>query len=109
MAINMVLAEFQGLTETDHKHLQVLYNNLDALMTSPEDFSDPVGMIEVIEYNLQKVWKFPQNKDFHKYWFRIKGCTCPKSDNRTYIGTEYRLMNTNCPWHNPGAVNVEAT
>jgi len=104
--INMTLAEVQGLTETDHKHLQVLYNNLDVLLTSPEDFSDPVGMIEVIEFNLQKVWKFPQDARYHTHWTKIKGCTCPKLDNKNYFGSNLCLINQTCPWHSPSKSNV---
>lgn len=104
--VNMALAEKQGLTEADHEKLQALYNALDDLLTQPENYENPVDLIEQIEFKLQKVWKFPQDARYHTHWVKIKGCTCPKMDNKNYFGSDICLINQKCKWHSPSKRNV---
>lgn len=33
-----------------------------------------------LEYKLQKLWKFPKNAAYHRFWDRPK-CSCPVLDN----------------------------
>jgi len=50
------------------------------------------------EFKLQKLWGFPQDENFHR-WFDVPKCTCPKMDNAERLGTEYRIINEDCPIH----------
>lgn len=54
--------------------------------------------IESIEYQLQELWCFPKDKNYH-FWFDVPKCTCPMSDNMENRGTENRVIDKNCPIH----------
>jgi hypothetical protein len=99
MAANLKLAEKQGLTEEEVVEIGILHVKLDSVTRNPYDHDDPVKLIEEIEFNLQRLWKFPQDKNFHRYWYAISGCTCPKSDNNERVGTKYKVINNGCKWH----------
>jgi len=60
--------------------------------------------IEDIEFKLQKVWGFPQDINFHR-WFDVPKCICPKMDNEDFSGTKFRSYNLKCPVHKP--LNLE--
>ena len=50
------------------------------------------------EFELQRLWKFAENKDFHA-WFDFPHCTCPLMDNYERKGTPYGIVSLNCPIH----------
>ena len=54
--------------------------------------------IENLEFQLQLAWGFPQDRNYHT-WYNIPRCTCPKIDNREKCGTEFRIVDGNCPIH----------
>lgn len=55
-------------------------------------------LIETIEYELQALWGFEKNKNYHE-WFRVPKCQCPKIDNQERQGTPYQIYNMSCPVH----------
>jgi len=55
-------------------------------------------IITQIEFKLQKLWGFPQNRNFHR-WFDVPKCSCPKCDNADSLGSEFRIINPNCIIH----------
>lgn len=99
----MELAKAKNLSDETIATLNKLYLVLHTVTKNPaERSSDPkvvVSMIEGIEYTLQLLWGFPMDRNFHKYWYKINGCTCPKLDNMDVYGTEYRYLNKECPFH----------
>ncbi|RLA05141.1 MAG: hypothetical protein DRQ47_01890 [Gammaproteobacteria bacterium] len=56
-------------------------------------------VIESIEFNMQRVWKFPQDMDFHTHWLNVPHCKCPQMDNRDPLYFGRRIINANCPVH----------
>ena len=44
-----------------------------------------------VQFELQEAWGFPLKKDWHRYWWSLPHCDCPKMDNadafpfRSYI------------------------
>jgi len=50
------------------------------------------------EYQLQSLWGFPQDSNYHMFW-EMAGCTCPKLDNRDLQGHPYHIYNGSCPIH----------
>jgi len=50
------------------------------------------------DYQLQELWGFGRNKNFHKFW-ELPHCTCPRHDNMDRIGTPYAIINRNCILH----------
>lgn len=72
---------YDEMNETDDPGLLLLF---DALLTN-------------IEFELQALWKFTQDINFHRFWERPK-CTCPKLDN--IDNYPYRqIISGDCPLH----------
>lgn len=71
---------------------------LRVIKSTPENYADPAQLIEDMEFTLQGLWKFDRSKDHHTHWIDIKGCTCPKMDNKDHWGTG-RLTASDCPFH----------
>ncbi|WP_278939241.1 hypothetical protein [Pseudomonas helleri] len=99
---NYEFAKQRGVTDEELQQMERIYDALFLVLEKPEDVSDPVALIEEMEYQLQGLWKFSQTRDYHSYWIRIKGCTCPYEDN--FITPGVRVINTTCKWH--GSENV---
>lgn len=57
--------------------------------------------LEKLEYSLQAAWGFDANPDFHTWWYKIPGCTCPKMDNADPMFHGRRIYAGGCPVHNP--------
>ena len=55
-------------------------------------------IITQIEFQIQKLWGFPENKNFHR-WFDVPKCSCPKLDNADSLGSKFRTINPNCILH----------
>jgi hypothetical protein len=47
---------------------------------------------------LQKLWNFPDNEDFIKFW-NFPACTCPKMDNDDNYPFGRYVQFQNCPIH----------
>lgn len=80
------------------KHTTILW----CLLTRPELYGEPKNVahrIEIQEYTLQALWGFDQDSRYHTYWNKVKGCTCAKMDNDDMVGSHYRSINGNCPFH----------
>lgn len=89
---------WEAMTEQEQDAVRALHSVLAQTKAHPELHADPVQLIEDIEFTLQGLWKFERNKDFHTHWIEIKGCTCPKFDNRDHWGTG-RIVISDCKWH----------
>lgn len=97
--LNENLVKRQRITEETIVKLHAVYDKLNDVIENPENFNNPVELIQEMEFELQALWKFPIDADFHAHWLRIKGCECPKMDNRERMGTPYRIYSVFCPWH----------
>jgi len=93
---------FARMSETNRSAIKILHMQLREIKENPEDFDYPVQLIEDIEYTLQGIWGFTRNKDYHSHWMEIKGCTCPKMDNRDPFYFGRRIVFEDCPWHAKG-------
>jgi len=83
--LNRNLIKSQNLTDTDILELEQLHETREALfqLMADLDIDDDlpllrtyVVLLESLEYNMQRVWKFEQNKDYHTWWFKSPHCTC---------------------------------
>lgn len=99
MPINTQLADSRNLSQTTRQEITDVHRELDYLLNNPHVVPDPVVAVENLEYQLQELWGFPQDCDCHSHWWRIKGCTCPSLDNKDRLGTGYRVIAGDCPWH----------
>lgn len=100
MKLNDELLLKQGVTGDEEMGLLNAYAELDDLLENPELYEDPVQMIEELEFELQELWHFPLDSNYHRYWKHIKGCTCSKVDNEDPMYFGRRVINADCIWHN---------
>ena len=82
-----------------------LYDKLEALLLSSKDevltradYDVISEQVTDLEFELQRLWNFPQGKEFHKYWLSVGHCSCPPLDNLERLGYG-RIINLNCPIH----------
>lgn len=95
-----IKAAYAAMTTAEKMTVSVLHAQMLDIKTNPERYSDPVQLIEDIEFTLQGIWKFPRDAKYHTHWLEIKGCTCPKMDNKDpfYYGNG-KITISDCPWH----------
>lgn len=109
--LNPLLIEKQKLNEEDVAELECLHNAREVLFEEMEGL-DPefeedlpllktyVVLLESLEFNMQRVWKFDQTRERHTWWYRAPHCTCPKMDNADPImSARGRIINGTCPLH----------
>ena len=109
--LNSKLVEKQQLSEEDIKELINLHEVRETLFSlagqlSPDDYEEDrmilrtyAVLLESLEYNMQRVWKFEQNRNFHSWWYQMPHCSCPHLDNVDRFGTDQRVYLTSCPVH----------
>jgi hypothetical protein len=107
--LNFYLINKQGLNVNDvaeleglHKSLTMIFGVMKELDPTDSDHVNQlhefVPVIESIEFNMQRVWKFPLTRERHTWWFKVPHCKCPKLDNAepSWPG---RIINGDCPVH----------
>lgn len=102
--LNPFLVEERKISEESQLGIKAIHIVPDNVLNNPENFDDAVNIVDVIhglEYELQKLWEFPQDSGFHKFDFEIKGCKCPLLDNYNMWVTvnPRRYYNTECLIH----------
>lgn len=108
--LNPRLVERQGLSEDDvqavlglHEELEDIFDVMKQLSPdNPEELMklrQLVIVVEQLEFDLQKAWRFEQSRDHHTWWYRAPHCQCPKMDNDDAFGTKYHIRRDNCPLH----------
>lgn len=110
--LNKGLIERQGLDEHEVEELERLHEAREVLfevMMEPLDPTDEgdklllktyAVLLESMEYNMQRVWKFNQDPSYHTWWYRVPHCKCPTMDNADpLMGYGGRIINSNCPIH----------
>lgn len=92
---------------------QICWNNLDAIKETHQmklqvydkikDEEDPKKLKKLakqltrLEFKLQKLWGFPRNANFHRFW-EVPKCECPKMDNEDRY-PHSQVINQSCPLH----------
>jgi hypothetical protein len=105
MILNQKLLIKQNVTDEQQDRLYVLYAELVDLfdrardVDSDEQAKTLVLELQDLEFKLQENWNFSRDVNFHSYWFKIPGCSCPKLDNAEMIGIDRRIVNHDCRFH----------
>lgn len=105
VGINERLAQSKGLSEETVRllvqtHIRLRRMFWIASRITHRDERKRIGaIVQKIEFKLQRLWGFKQDPNFHSWFFRIPGCTCPKMDNQERIGTGYFIRTLDCPFH----------
>ena len=74
------------------------YITLMEISSSKEDLRYLSRIIEQIDFQLQRLWKFKEDSSYHRFW-ELPKCDCPKMDNMDVYGTGHRCINPNCKIH----------
>lgn len=103
-ALNRSLAVQQKLSQAEVDVLKYLHAGKDNVMSQMKATDDKHllkmfgKMITLIEFELQRVWKFPLDEKFHRFWY-VPKCTCPKMDNDDRYPSGHYVINLSCPVH----------
>jgi len=108
--LNEHLIEQQGIDDEGRQKIMALHSereNMFAMMEAQDPTTEQgrtslgewAELVEQLEYRLQEAWGFEQNRDMHSWWYYVPHCSCPKMDNRDYMGTDMRIWNGDCPIH----------
>lgn len=105
--LNRLLVKNQGLSKKDVLELQDLHGVRARLFDAmgeldPEKDRDSLrlyaDLLQSLEFDMQRVWKFDQDPEFHSWWYRVPHCKCPKMDNADPIFFN-RIISMDCPIH----------
>lgn len=83
--LNPNLIKHQNLSDDDVLELEILHETKNALFEQMKklDIDEDIELLhtyvillESLEFNMQRVWKFTQDRNFHSWWSRAPHCTC---------------------------------
>lgn len=107
MAANPVLVKRQGIDGESVRQINILHDVRESLHNCLANMDvctyntlarEIVKLLYEIEAELQRLWKFPVNPDYYKFW-NVPACTCQIMDNEDAYPTGYYSINLNCPLH----------
>jgi len=83
---NRRLIEQNNVSDDDVLTLTILHQEKDSLFELLEEIDDKTDAeiyeivleIEDLEFLMQQVWKFKQDKKYHTHWAYTPNCTCKK-------------------------------
>ncbi len=102
--INKSLIESQGVSDENLEQIKECVIDRVKIFELMEATDNIVELlkhasdVEYIEYQQQRLWGFPEDYTFHR-WFDVPKCTCPTCDNAERVGTVERNISTRCPIH----------
>lgn len=102
--INRGLAVSRGLSDAFFEQIKGMHKVRLIVLCQMRRTEDKTTLqalakvIESIDFELQDLWGFQRDKRFHK-WYDLPGCTCPKLDNKDRTGTDFGVIDPNCPHH----------
>ena len=103
--LNENLIKTQCLSDEEVEELHVLHKTKDDLFQLMKKTSDSntlklyAKLLTSLEFDMQRVWKFPQSINYHTWWYHSPKCLCPTMDNQDNFGTEFAIINAECPLH----------
>ena len=94
--LNPNLVRNQGLNQRQvdliaqkHQELDQLIDMINGLEWNEENKQQILQLtksVELYEFQLQKLWGFEQDRNFHTHWVRIEHCSCRTMDNMERLG-----------------------
>lgn len=104
--LNQKLVARNNVSYTSQIQLCELYDKLGALIEEGNaSFSIEVNQeiadkIEQLEFNLQRLWGFPESQMHHRYWSRLQMCLCNADSMDNLDDRGYRrTIRLDCPIH----------
>lgn len=104
--LNKRLLEKQHITSMGLASLKHVHRERDhyvkGMAETPADNKEVLqwftGKITEADRELQKLWGFPVDDNYHKWW-EVPHCCCGALDAQDSYGTPYRYINGQCPVH----------
>ena len=102
--VNARLFSNQNINLEGVKKIENLHKVRNCYLTLMENTDDITNLkklskiIEQIDFQLQKLWKFKVDSKYHRFW-NLPKCQCPKLDNMDALGTGRKIYSKNCPIH----------
>lgn len=104
--LNQNLVARNNVSYTSQLQLCELYDELETLIAegnaslSIEVNKEIADKIEQLEFNLQRLWGFPESKLHHRYWSRLDMCLCNADSMDNLDDRGYRrTIRRDCPVH----------
>lgn len=102
--LNPILLFKQGVDENKFKKLAEAHKNKHKILEKMKITDEKSTLkflaetITQIEFSLQRLWGFPEDINYHRFW-ELPKCTCPKLDNEDAYPTGYYVRVQSCPLH----------
>jgi len=102
--LNKSLVKQQKVSLENQLELCKCYDLLDKTIQEANESTNMVfiknqaSKVEVLEFELQRLWNFDIDKEYHRYWLDFNACRCPRMDNLERLGYG-RIVNLNCSLH----------
>lgn len=100
--LNKDLVKQQGINKDTQALLESLHESMEKHKATPlediEDIPEYVNLIQEIEFAMQRLWGFPQDRNHHTHWYRDPKCNCPVMDNDERFG-QPKYVSSECPLH----------
>lgn len=79
---------------------KVAYKTLTGIIGINEAINACNIALENLEYNMQLLWGFKEDSNYHTWWLEPEQCTCPALDNKDpmFYGAG-KIINGACPVH----------
>lgn len=100
--LNKNLLISQEITTKGEASIVALHGIMDDVTENHEEYGNQkevLAIVQSLEYTMQALWKFDRDKNYHRYTWNLRDCTCPRMDNIERIGTLLKIVSVNCPFH----------
>jgi len=110
MSHNSILAKRASMPDEIKQRVKDINDEIDELIESSYKFNDVeedgkiLELLKELEFELQEYWGFEKNEAYHRSWYKVSTCKCPRLDNKDRYATGTGVINSNCPHH--GTNNV---
>jgi len=104
MEKNLSVEEIKNIIK-HHEEIQNIFDKekeiieLGKIESKKDQLKEMDKRIKEIEFELQKLWHFDQDENYHSWWFKQPACSCPILDNYERLGTIGFIINQNCILH----------
>lgn len=93
--------ELNDMSRDKQRALGLLHLRMQNYIVSIADsanFEAISDKITFTEFEMQKIWGFELNRNYHTHWLRPRCCSCPKTENKLLFGKGY-IIDSNCKIH----------
>lgn len=108
--LSVDLAVRQGVSDKDLQNIVKVHERRVRIFKQIAAIEDPIILrdlaraVEEIEFELQRLWKLPQNRARHTWWEKVPKCKCPgpniEGKTGNFIaGRGWRVIDLDCPIH----------